>query len=70
LTLRFMNGGGFGAVWSWLKYHAEWKNVRQPQGSALSETALVSIITSLLAYVSRIVQGYGLISGKDCCIYG
>ena len=52
LTLRFMNSGGFGAVWSWLKYYAGWKHVRQPQGSALSKTALVAILTSLLAYIS------------------
>lgn len=52
LTLRFMNGGGFGAIWSWLKYHARWKHVRQSQGSALSRTALITILTSLLAYVT------------------
>jgi hypothetical protein len=48
LTLRFMNGGGFGALWSWLKYHAGWKNVREPQGKVLSSTASVAILASSL----------------------
>jgi len=49
LALRFMNGGGFGALWSWIKYHVGWKHVRQPQGSALSKTAFVAILGSTLA---------------------
>jgi hypothetical protein len=53
LTLCFMNGGGLGALWSWLKYHAGWKHIRESQGSALSKTALVAISASSLAYVSH-----------------
>jgi hypothetical protein len=55
LTLRFMNGGGFGALWSWLKYHTGWKNVREPQGSVLSKTALVAILASSLGYANPFV---------------
>jgi hypothetical protein len=50
LTLRFMNGGGFGALWSWLKYRASWK-MREPQGSALSKVAFVAIFASSLGCV-------------------
>jgi len=48
LTLRFMNGGGFGALWSWLKYNLGWKNERQAQGKVLSTTASVAILASSL----------------------
>lgn len=49
LTLRFMNGGGFGAIWSWLTYHVGWRQERVSQGSALRKTALVSILATSLA---------------------
>jgi len=50
LTLRFMNGGGFGALWSWLNYHVGWKSVRERQGSVLRKTALMAIISLSLGY--------------------
>lgn len=50
LTLRFMNGGGFGALWSWLKYHVGWKNVRERQDSVLRNTALIAIFATSLGY--------------------
>jgi hypothetical protein len=53
LTLRFMNGGGFGALWSWLKYHVGWRSVRQPQGVVLSSTARVAILALSLAYANN-----------------
>jgi hypothetical protein len=51
LTLQFMNGGGFGAMWGWLKYHVKWKHVQYSRGSVLSRTVLVGVIASMLGYV-------------------
>jgi hypothetical protein len=48
LTLRFANGGGFGALWSWLKYLFQWKKERQPQGKVLSTIAALAIFASSL----------------------
>jgi hypothetical protein len=48
LTLRFMNGGGFGALWSWLKYNIGWRKERQSQGKTLTTTACIAILSSSL----------------------
>ncbi|KAE9379858.1 hypothetical protein N431DRAFT_325025 [Stipitochalara longipes BDJ] len=50
LTLRFMNGGGFGAMWSWFKYHFSWRKVRVSQSRTLGRTAVVAVLATGLAY--------------------
>jgi hypothetical protein len=51
LTLTFLNGGGFGAMLSWLKYHFSWRAVRVSQSSTLGRIAVVAILATGLAYV-------------------
>lgn len=48
LTLRFLDGGGFGVLWSWFKYLFKWKRERQLQASPLSTTAAVAILATIL----------------------
>ncbi len=48
LTLRFLDGGGFGVLWSWFKYLFKWKKQRQLQASPLSTTAAVAILATVL----------------------
>jgi len=49
LTLTFMNGGGFGAMWNWFKYHWGWRKVRVIQSSTLGKTAVVAVLATALA---------------------
>ena len=53
LTLMFMNGGGFGAMWSWFKYHWSWRKERVRQSSTLGRTAVVAVLATALASVTR-----------------
>jgi hypothetical protein len=51
LTLIFLNGGGFGALWRWLKYLGGWKGKREPQAKPLTSAASVAIIATALGCV-------------------
>jgi predicted PurR-regulated permease PerM len=57
LTLRFLNGGGFGALWSWLEYLARWKDKRESQASPLTSTVSVTILAISLGYVVSVILG-------------
>ena len=49
LTIKFLDGGGAGALWNWLKYFVGWERKRQRQASPLTSTASVTILTTILA---------------------
>jgi hypothetical protein len=51
LTLRFLDGGGWGALWSWIKYVAGWRKQRQLQARTLTTSASVMIVAIFLGYV-------------------
>jgi hypothetical protein len=51
LILRFLNGGGFGALWSWLKYLGGWGNKRESQAKSLTNIASVAVLATILGYV-------------------
>jgi hypothetical protein len=49
LALRFLEGGGFGALWNWVKYLFKWRRQRAIQASPLSTTASIAFISTILA---------------------
>ena len=53
LTLKFLDGGGWGALWSWIKYVAGWRKQRQLQARTLTASASVMILAVFLGYVCR-----------------
>jgi hypothetical protein len=55
LTLKFLDGGGAGPLWNWLKYIFGWTSTRQHQGSPLKSTASVTALATVLAYVNPFV---------------
>jgi hypothetical protein len=50
LTLNFLSGGGFGAVWKWVKYLFTKRRAREPQAEALTQAAWFTLLTLLLGY--------------------
>lgn len=56
LILKFLNGGGLGALWTWLKYLAGWRQRRERQSNSLTSTASVAILATVLAYVVPLVS--------------
>lgn len=52
LTLRFLDGGVFTALWSWLRYIIGWRKLRERQTQSLSTTAFVAVLAVVLGYVS------------------
>jgi hypothetical protein len=44
LTLKFLEGGGFGALWAWVKYLANPRQKRQPQATTLVSVASVTVV--------------------------
>lgn len=64
LTLRFLNGGGFGALWSWIRYLAGWKNDRKEQASLLKNTAIVSIGATILGHVDLLLSDEKCANGE------
>jgi len=44
LTLKFLEGGGFGALWAWVKYLANSRQKRQPQATTLVSVASVAVV--------------------------
>jgi hypothetical protein len=48
LILRFLNGGGVGALWSWIKYLFTWRAKRQIQPPLLSMLASMALLGSFI----------------------
>jgi hypothetical protein len=44
LTLKFLEGGGFRALWAWVKYLANPRQKRQPQATTLVSVASVTVV--------------------------
>ena len=45
LTLNFLSGGGYGAIWKWVKYLFAQRNARERQAKALTQAAWFTIMT-------------------------
>jgi len=50
LALHFLNGGGVGALWNWIKYLSIWRGKRQKQQHLLSMLAFMAITYELLSH--------------------
>lgn len=61
LTLKFLDGGGAGALWNWLKYSFGWKSERQRQASPLKSTASMTTLATILAHVYPLVFAVKLV---------
>lgn len=48
LTLKFLGGGVYGAIWSWIKYLCTWKITRQPQTPPLIAASSVAIMAMIM----------------------
>jgi len=48
LILGLLQGGGFGAIWSWLKYQFGWQGRREKITSALKSSILVTLTVLFL----------------------
>jgi hypothetical protein len=48
LTLNFLGGGGYGAMWRWTKYLFTQRKAREPQAKALTQAAWFTLLTLLL----------------------
>ena len=47
-TLKFLSGGGWGALYSWVKYLGGWKKQRQLQSKLLTHSASFAILAALM----------------------
>ncbi len=52
LSLKFIGGGGWGALYSWSRYLVGWKKQRQFQSTLLTESAFVTVVATILGYTS------------------
>lgn len=50
LTLSFLGGGGYGAIWRWIKYLFTQRRAREQQAKALTQAAWFTLMTLLLGY--------------------
>jgi hypothetical protein len=50
LTLNFLGGGGYGAMWRWVKYLFTQRRAREPQAKALTQAAWFTLLTLWLGY--------------------
>jgi hypothetical protein len=50
LILRFLDGGVFKALWSWLRYTIGWRKHREPQTQSLANIAIVAVLVLILGY--------------------
>ncbi|KAH0170985.1 hypothetical protein KCU67_g2386, partial [Aureobasidium melanogenum] len=48
LTLTFLSGGGYGAMWKWLKYLFVQRRTRERQAQALTQAAWIALVAQLL----------------------
>ncbi|KAK5244019.1 hypothetical protein LTR40_012382, partial [Exophiala xenobiotica] len=48
LSLKFIGGGGWGALYSWTSYLVGWKKQRQFQSTLLTESAFVTVVATIL----------------------
>ncbi|KAG9896406.1 1,3-beta-glucanosyltransferase gel3, partial [Aureobasidium melanogenum] len=48
LTLTFLSGGGYGAMWKWLKYLFVQRRTRERQVQALTQAAWIALVAQLL----------------------
>ncbi|KIW13043.1 hypothetical protein PV08_08230 [Exophiala spinifera] len=51
LSLKFLGGGGWGALYSWMQYLIGWKHQRQLQSRLLTESAFATVIVTILGIV-------------------
>lgn len=67
LSLKFIGGGGWGALYSWMRYLVGWKHQRQIQSRLLTESAFVTVIVTILGSVSvfPIMWSYDVASGPE-----
>lgn len=69
LALRFLNGGGLGALWSWGTYICGWRGRRQPQPSILLALSALGITVGMLRYefpLFRYEEDMAHIDCKSC----
>lgn len=48
IALRFLGGGGFGAIWNWIKYTVGDRATRQHQSSALLKLSILTLTATIL----------------------
>jgi hypothetical protein len=48
IALRFLGGGGFGAIWNWIKYAIGDRRTRQQQSSALIKLSILTVTVTVL----------------------
>lgn len=48
LTLKFITSGGWGALYTWIKYLVGWKKQRQLQSNLLTASACVTVIATTM----------------------
>ncbi|KAK5557546.1 hypothetical protein LTR46_004574 [Exophiala xenobiotica] len=51
LSLKFIGGGGWGALYSWTSYLVGWKKQRQFQSTLLTESAFVTVVATILGII-------------------
>jgi hypothetical protein len=70
LTLNFLGGGGYGAMWRWVKYLFTQRRAREPQAEALTQAAWSTLLTLLLGYIYRfLLLLITLLTCIDCWSY-
>jgi hypothetical protein len=50
LTLNFLSGGGYGAIWRWVKYLFTQRKARERRAKALTQAAWFTLLALLLGY--------------------
>lgn len=67
LTLTFLSGGGYGAMWKWLKYLFVQRRTRERQVQALTQAAWIALVAQLLGYlITTFCYLEALLTRLDC----
>ncbi|KAI8632831.1 hypothetical protein F5Y19DRAFT_462619 [Xylariaceae sp. FL1651] len=51
LSLKFMSGGGWGALYNWMRYLVGWRKQRQFQSTLLTESAFATVVITTLSLI-------------------
>ncbi|KAI3320941.1 hypothetical protein HD806DRAFT_546754 [Xylariaceae sp. AK1471] len=51
LSLKFISGGGWGALYNWMRYLVGWRKQRQFQSTLLTESAFATVVITMLSLI-------------------